>query len=232
VHVVVQVIPRPPEAVVGHLPELEENVPGRHAGRLLALPGEANLAIAGHALFYVPHQRLFIRYHALAMAVGALCLEHCALAVALGAGLLHLHHKAGRHLLVYQAHTPPPAGPALAGLSILCPAALALWANNVAPNARLPLPAIVQVLQRNLHLHLRIRALAPPALLPTPKKHVKWAHGALVAAALLQALQALQALQVVHLLLLQVRQHLVGAGHLLKLLLRCLVTRVLVGVVL
>jgi len=178
VHFMVQIISRTSKPVVMGLLELEKDIPRGDSGRLFTLPRKADLSIARHTLLYVTHELFFVWDDPLTLAVGAFSLKGLAFAVALGAGLLHLHNKSGSHLLVYHAHTPSPAGLTLLRGPVFSPAALTLRADNVPSDARTPLPAIVQVLQGHLYLHLSVRSLAAPTLLLTPtEKHIKRVHG-------------------------------------------------------
>jgi hypothetical protein len=231
VHLVVQRVAVPPEARVRRGAQLEDHVAGRDAGRLLALALEADLALRRHAALQLRGERLLLHHHLAPVAVGARGLGHVAAPAALAARLLHLHDEAGRHLLLHHAHAAPAARAALLGLAALGTRAAALGADDVAADARRALAAVVQVLQRHLHVHGRVGALAAAAL-AAAKEHVERAHVAAAAAALLVALQPLEPLEVVHLALLVVAKHLVRAADLLEARGRLGVALVAVGVVL
>ena len=121
------------------------------------------------------------------MAVRAFGLEHLALAAASVALLLHLHDKARRHLLLHHAHAAAAALGARRLLAVLGARAAALGADDVARDARLPLAAVVELLECHLDLHLRVVALAAATATAAAKKHVEGARG--LVAALLVPLQ-------------------------------------------
>merc|ERR1719163_251832 len=132
--------------------------------------------VAGHAALDGCLQGLGLRNHLAAVAVRALVLVRHALPAAPLALLLHLHREPWGHLLVHRPHALAAARPALGRLSVLGASAAALGADAVAVDARAACGAVVQVLQRHLDLHLRVRTTLPTTA--ATKEHVEGASRA------------------------------------------------------